>query len=86
MAASGCYFSSVAKPVNKFKIGIFAANCSGGNSATAVPERWQATWEGNLKIAQMADAAGLEFMLPLGRWGGPTGHGTFLKTSQDREC
>jgi dimethylsulfone monooxygenase len=55
---------------NKFKIGIFAANCSGGNAATTVPERWPATWDGNLAIAQMADAAGLEFMLPLGRWGG----------------
>jgi len=60
----------VTTPSNKFKIGIFAANCSGGNSATNVPERWQATWDGNLQIAQMADAAGLEFMLPLGRWGG----------------
>jgi alkanesulfonate monooxygenase SsuD/methylene tetrahydromethanopterin reductase-like flavin-dependent oxidoreductase (luciferase family) len=55
---------------NRFKIGIFAANCSGGNAATKVPERWPATWEGNLRIAQMADEAGLEFMLPLGRWGG----------------
>jgi dimethylsulfone monooxygenase len=55
---------------NRFKIGIFAANCSGGNAATTVPERWPATWEGNLAIARMADEAGLEFMLPLGRWGG----------------
>jgi alkanesulfonate monooxygenase SsuD/methylene tetrahydromethanopterin reductase-like flavin-dependent oxidoreductase (luciferase family) len=62
---------------NRFKIGIFAANCSGGNAATTVPERWPATWDGNLAIARMADDAGLEFMLPLGRWagyGGVTDH------------
>jgi dimethylsulfone monooxygenase len=55
---------------NKFKIGLFAANCSGGIAATNVPERWLPTWDNNLKLAQMADAAGLEFMLPLGRWAG----------------
>jgi len=69
---------------NKFKIGVFAANASGGIAATTVPERWQPTWENNKKIAQMADAAGLEFMLPLGRWagyGGTTDHnGTSLET------
>src|SRR5262245_56873935 len=69
---------------NRFMIGIFAANCSGGNAATKVPERWEPTWANNLEIAQMADAAGLEFMLPLGRWagyGGVTDHnGTSFET------
>lgn len=69
---------------NRFKIGIFAANCDGGIAATKVPERWEPTWENNLKIAQMADEAGLEFMLPLGRWagyGGETDHnGTSFET------
>ena len=55
---------------NSFKIGIFAVNCSGGIATTTVPERWQPTWENNIEIAQMADASGLEFMLPLGRWAG----------------
>jgi len=55
---------------NKFKIGLFAANCSGGIAATNVEERWQPTWQNNLALAQMADEAGLEFMLPLGRWAG----------------
>lgn len=69
---------------NKFKIGIFAANCSGGIATTTVPERWQPTWKNNIEIAQMADQAGLEFMLPLGRWagyGGETDHnGTSFET------
>ncbi len=55
---------------NKFKIGIFAANCSGGIAATNIKERWIPTWENNLALAQMADQAGIEFMLPLGRWAG----------------
>ena len=71
-------------PDNRFKIGIFAANCSGGIACTTVPERWEPTWENNLEIARMADAAGLEFMLPLGRWagyGGETDHnGTSFET------
>ena len=57
-------------PDNVFKIGLFAANCSGGIAATNVKERWQPTWQNNLELAQMADKAGLEFMLPLGRWAG----------------
>jgi FMNH2-dependent dimethyl sulfone monooxygenase len=55
---------------NKFKIGLFAANCSGGIAATNIKERWHPTWKNNLSLAQMADNAGLEFMLPLGRWSG----------------
>ena len=58
---------------NVFKIGLFAANCSGGIAATNVKERWQPTWQNNLDLAQMADKAGLEFMLPLGRWADPKG-------------
>ena len=61
---------------NRFKIGIFASNCSGGIACTTVPERWEPTWENNLEIAQMADEANLEFMLPLGRWAGYGGKQT----------
>jgi len=55
---------------NKFKIGIFAANCSGGIAATNVKERWVPTWENNLNLTKMADEALIEFMIPLGRWAG----------------
>ena len=62
---------------HKLKLGLFGLNCSGGLSATLVPERWEGTWEQNLAAAKMADEAGLDFLLPLGRWkgyGGETDH------------
>ena len=62
---------------HKLKLGLFGLNCSGGLSATLAPERWEGTWEQNLAAAHMADEAGLDFLLPLGRWkgyGGETDH------------
>jgi alkanesulfonate monooxygenase SsuD/methylene tetrahydromethanopterin reductase-like flavin-dependent oxidoreductase (luciferase family) len=62
---------------NKLSLGLFGANCSGGLATTTVPERWEASWDNNRKLARLADAAGLDFMLPLGRWkgyGGVTDH------------
>ncbi len=53
-----------------FKLGIFAANCSSGTAVTKVPERWPASWEDNLKLARLADRAGIDFMLPIARWRG----------------
>lgn len=45
---------------------------------------WGGTWQENLALARMADDAGLDFMLPLGRWrgyGGETDHnGVSLET------
>jgi alkanesulfonate monooxygenase SsuD/methylene tetrahydromethanopterin reductase-like flavin-dependent oxidoreductase (luciferase family) len=66
------------------KIGLFGANCSSARTATLVPERWLATWPDCLKLARMADEAGIDFMLPIGRWKGYGGksdfHGTTLET------
>jgi alkanesulfonate monooxygenase SsuD/methylene tetrahydromethanopterin reductase-like flavin-dependent oxidoreductase (luciferase family) len=68
---------------NKFKLGLFAPNCS-GSFATTAPERWQAGWDENLEAAQLADEAGLEFILPVARWRGYGGltdrHGTAFET------
>jgi alkanesulfonate monooxygenase SsuD/methylene tetrahydromethanopterin reductase-like flavin-dependent oxidoreductase (luciferase family) len=55
---------------NAFKLGLFGANCSSGRAVTMVPERWLASWRDNLKLAHMADAAGFDFLLPIGRWKG----------------
>jgi alkanesulfonate monooxygenase SsuD/methylene tetrahydromethanopterin reductase-like flavin-dependent oxidoreductase (luciferase family) len=52
------------------KIGLFGANCSSGRAVTLVPERWSGSWPDNLRLARMADAAGIDFMLPIGRWKG----------------
>ena len=55
---------------NRLKLGLFGANCSSGRAVTLVPERWSGSWSDCLRLAQMADEAGIEFMLPIGRWKG----------------
>ena len=55
---------------NALKLGLFGANCSSGRAATRVPERWSASWEDCLALVRMADQAGIDFMLPIGRWKG----------------
>lgn len=69
---------------NQFKLGIFSANCSGGMAVTKVPERWVNSWENNLRLAQLCDEAGMDFLLPIARWigyGGETDfHGSVLET------
>ncbi len=55
---------------NAFKLGLFGANCSSGRAITKVAERWSGAWADNLALAQMADDAGLDFLLPIGRWKG----------------
>jgi alkanesulfonate monooxygenase SsuD/methylene tetrahydromethanopterin reductase-like flavin-dependent oxidoreductase (luciferase family) len=69
---------------NTLKVGVFGANCSSGRSATKVPERWSASWADCLRLARMADEAGIDFILPIGRWKGYGGdtdfHGETLET------
>ena len=55
---------------NRLKLGLFGANCSSGRAVTLVPERWSGSWPDCLRLARMADEAGIEFMLPIGRWKG----------------
>jgi FMNH2-dependent dimethyl sulfone monooxygenase len=52
---------------NRFKLGLFGMNCSGSVPTTA-PERWNAGWPENREAARLADAAGIEFLLPIARW------------------
>jgi alkanesulfonate monooxygenase SsuD/methylene tetrahydromethanopterin reductase-like flavin-dependent oxidoreductase (luciferase family) len=66
---------------NKLKLGIFSPNCSSGMAVTKVPERWDASWENNLRLAQMADEAGIEFLLPIARWKGYGGETDFEGTT-----
>ena len=69
---------------NAFKIGFFGMNCSSARTATLVSERWLASWPDCLKLARIADEAGIDFLLPIGRWKGYGGssdfHGTTLET------
>lgn len=55
---------------NAFKLGVFSMNSDGGLTLTKVPERWPATWDEVVEVAQMADRAGIEFILPIARWKG----------------
>jgi FMNH2-dependent dimethyl sulfone monooxygenase len=58
---------------NKLKLGIFCMNVSYGASMTKAPGTLTPTWDENVRIAQAADRAGWEFLLPLGRWKGVGG-------------
>jgi FMNH2-dependent dimethyl sulfone monooxygenase len=53
---------------NRFKLGLFSQNCSGGLTMTKAPEFWDASWENNVTASRLADDAGLEFLLPVARW------------------
>jgi dimethylsulfone monooxygenase len=55
---------------NQLQLGLFGANCSSGRTYASLPERWVASWENNLRLAQMADGIGIECMVPIARWKG----------------
>ncbi len=55
---------------HRLKLGLFGANCSSGRAVTEAPERWVGRWAECLRLARMADEAGIDFMLPIGRWKG----------------
>lgn len=63
---------------NKFKLGLFGANCSSGRAiVNTLPERWLADWESCEAMAKLADEAGFDFILPIGRWKGYGGPSNF---------
>jgi FMNH2-dependent dimethyl sulfone monooxygenase len=64
-----------------FKLGLFAANCSGGQAATTVPESWSGNWDENRQVAIIADNAGIDFLLPIARWRGYDGASIFHMSS-----
>jgi FMNH2-dependent dimethyl sulfone monooxygenase len=55
---------------NRLKLGVFSMNADGGLTLTKVPERWPARWSEIVEVAQLADRAGIEFLLPIARWKG----------------
>jgi alkanesulfonate monooxygenase SsuD/methylene tetrahydromethanopterin reductase-like flavin-dependent oxidoreductase (luciferase family) len=55
---------------NRFKFGVFGLNCAGGMTPSRAPDRWRADWKDVVKVAQMADEAGIEFLLPIAKWHG----------------
>ena len=53
---------------NRFKLGVFGANCSNGCTITHAETTFEPTYEHNVKIAQLADRLGFEMLVPVGRW------------------
>jgi len=53
---------------NKLKLGIFGQNCSNGCTITHAPTSFEPTYAHNVKLSQLADRAGLEMLVPVGRW------------------
>jgi alkanesulfonate monooxygenase SsuD/methylene tetrahydromethanopterin reductase-like flavin-dependent oxidoreductase (luciferase family) len=55
---------------NPLKLAMFGANCASGRTYSTLPERWVASWDNNLRLAQLAESAGIEAMIPIARWKG----------------
>jgi FMNH2-dependent dimethyl sulfone monooxygenase len=66
---------------NVLKVGYFGQNCSSGRYITLAKERWSASWDDNLRAALLADEAGMDFLLPIGRWKGYGGATDYAGTS-----
>jgi FMNH2-dependent dimethyl sulfone monooxygenase len=67
---------------NKMHLGLFAINAHGGTAITTAPEVHRAAdWAKNLQTIQLADRAGFEAMIPIGRWRGFGGESNFGGTS-----
>jgi alkanesulfonate monooxygenase SsuD/methylene tetrahydromethanopterin reductase-like flavin-dependent oxidoreductase (luciferase family) len=55
---------------NRLRLGLFGSNCSSGRTYATLPERWDASWENNVRLARLADEMGIEAMVPIARWKG----------------
>ena len=66
---------------NRMKLGVMAINCSHGSTPTMVEEAWPMRWDDNVRLARMMDEAGMEALLPVGRWKGYGGETNFNNRS-----
>ena len=48
---------------NRFKLGIFSANCDGGLTMSLAPERWRANWDDIVAMCKAAEGIGVEGLL-----------------------
>ena len=55
---------------NKLKLGLFGINCDRGCAMSTAPGGYQLTWQATKQIAQTADRAGYETLVPVARWMG----------------
>lgn len=63
-----------------FKLALFAFNNTGGLSMTAAEGRIVPTWDNQVRLAQMADQAGFEAVIPGARWKGYGGASDYAGT------
>lgn len=68
---------------NPFELGLFSFNVQNG-MAKFTKQLWDSTWEQNVRVAKRAEEAGLEFLLPLGRWDGL--RGSAVETDDEGGC
>ena len=62
---------------NKLKLAVFGANVSGGCAMTSAEGTIKVEWAESLRIAQAAEWAGIEAMIPVARWRGFGGDTNF---------
>ena len=62
---------------HKLKLGVFGLNVSSGCSMTDRPDTLKVDWQESVKIAQLAEAAGIEAIIPVARWKGMGGKVNF---------
>lgn len=74
--------TSAAGRSGHLELGLFGAN-STGTSMSKVPGRWHPTWENNRDLVLAAEAAGLDFHIPLARWRGHGGESDPLGVTFD---
>ena len=55
---------------NQLKLGTFCTNVSSAASMSMIDGRFEATWPNTLRLAQIADDAGFEALVPVARWRG----------------
>lgn len=62
---------------NKLQLAVFGANVSGGCAMTSAEGVIQVEWSESLRIAQAAEQAGIEAIIPVARWQGFGGDTNF---------
>src|SRR5689334_12469225 len=53
---------------NRLKLGLFGINCNRAVAMTLSPDVPVLTWEYTKRVAQLADRAGFEALIPVARW------------------
>ena len=55
---------------NRIKLGVFGLNLSSAAGITAAKDRHEIEWKQNVRLAQQAEKAGFEALVPVARWRG----------------